>query len=241
MAEEFEMPDDVSDGNFLELGGQYHFLVTAIDEEPTHGDKLFNGIDFQCEARAGTVQGQAGKTCRLSINNPNLSHKDGGKFAGRVKARMALALGLINPNAKGTVSIEWQNGVGRSFVACVEHGKDRDGSASKFLNVEGAKIYHVTDPAMAHVALDPMALKAGGYDVAKVEAARKTGAAAGGTPPANQPAANGNGSKPAPLPAAPAPGQHPAKGATFPDRDQSAAAGGVPAAATAPAAGGWDL
>lgn len=148
MAYSRQAGDDFADGGFLSEPGWYHLIVMSIDDP----DPSFTGVAFEarCEVLAGSVPGQEGKSTKLRFNEPMPSHKDGGKFAAKVIDRFAIALGLITENdAHKTYAID--NGVkGRHFVAHLVAKLDKDTKQpTGFLQLDGAAVYHVDDPAVA--------------------------------------------------------------------------------------------
>lgn len=133
--------------------GTYHLVVLEADD--SFGK--FDAITIECEVLAGTVPGQEGKKLTGFFNNGKPSDKDGGKFARKRQARIAMVLGLLTPAALGQkVTVDFALAAGRQFVATV---KERDGKeGKKFAEIEGLNFWSVTDPATADVPKDANAL-----------------------------------------------------------------------------------
>jgi len=160
------MPENTDASNFLDQAGQYHFVITAIDESPTdRNDKMVDAIELSLTVLSGTDSGQkkkklSGQGTRLT--NPNEGHRDGGEFCARIQARLALAVGIL-PDAKPgeMVDIDWQAAIGQQIVAFVkeDHYKDSNDNPRISYKIDGAHIYGVGDPDVAHVPKDEAALK----------------------------------------------------------------------------------
>lgn len=144
-------PANTEASSFLEKEGQYHCLVNVVDEQPTKKDgSLLDGNRFTLSILAGTEQSQVKRTFDPLLFNPNESHRDGGEFANKVQWRMADACNLIPPNGAAEVEIDWQKAKSAQIVVFVSLGKPKDGKDG-MLGIDGAHIYHVDDPEVAHV------------------------------------------------------------------------------------------
>lgn len=189
-------PANTEASSFLEKEGQYHCLVNVVDEQPTKkSGELMDGIRFTLSVLAGTDASQVKRTFDPLLFNPSESHRDGGEFANKVQWRMADACNLIPPNGAAEVEIDWQKAKSAQVVVYVSFGKAKDGK-EPMLGIDGAHIYHVDDPEVAHVPKSEPHLKllpAGARRKAPSAAATAKSAA----PAANKPAATG---KPAPVP-----------------------------------------
>lgn len=203
MATTFTMPDDLNTSNFLDKPGQYHFLVTKIDEAPTtrDGSRAIDGIRFDAQVLAGTDVSQVGRSLGFTLMHPNGSQRDGGKFCHLRQARMLVALGLVDLSARGQqVDIDWQHGIGRQFIGAVEARPNDDGKV--YHDIAGAKIYALDDPETKHVpldaraaALDPrggnaMAMRGEAGQGEAGQQGQGVGQAGAGAPPSQPPAHN---------------------------------------------------
>jgi hypothetical protein len=160
----YDMPADYSTSNYLDKEGQYHFMVTAVDENPTskNGD-LIDGIKLTVAVLAGTDPSQDRRNHSETIFNPSPTAKDGGNFARLKIGRLIRALGLTDKRTgrpceelRGqSVEIDWQSAQGKQFVATIVPN-DRD---PRFVQVSGAHFYKVTDPEVASVPKNEKALR----------------------------------------------------------------------------------
>lgn len=157
MAIEAELPttEEVKDteSNFLSKPGTYHFAVMNADENPTYrgGDKkgqMMDGFEIEAAVQAGP---EAGKSHRFFVRNPNLAHKDQGVFCKALRGKWLEALALVDPSQRGkTVTIELVNAsgqvmvMGRQFIATMEANKGQNDKS--YLDLAGAKVWHVDDP-----------------------------------------------------------------------------------------------
>lgn len=154
--DEFEMPESTDVSNFLNAEGWFHFLVTKVDLQPTNRDnKPIAGRKIFVRVLAGTDASQKGAMHNEIIGEPSLDHKDGGKFKNLVKARAAISMNLIDPNAKGRVQIDWNRIVGQTFVAKIS--KNDEG----YCQIDGAHFYHVNDEAVKDVPKDVALIHSG--------------------------------------------------------------------------------
>lgn len=144
-------------GSFLEAAGKYHMVVTdvnypAIDNS---GALMENGLfNVTMSVLAGTVPGTKDKTIRLTFFKPNLSSKDGGKFARKKVDRFLLAVGLVSPGEEGhRKSLDINQAAFRQLLIELERKemtyKDRKTGKEEKKDVTDIKfsnIFHVDDP-----------------------------------------------------------------------------------------------
>lgn len=160
----YDMPGDFSQSSFLDKEGQYHFMVTDVNEHPTskNGD-LIDGIKLTVAVLAGTDPSQERRNHSETIFNPSPTSKDGGNFARLKIGRLIRALGLLDKRTgrpceelRGqAVEIDWQSAKGKQFVATIEH-QERD---PRYVQVAGAHFYKVTDSEVAAVPKNAKALQ----------------------------------------------------------------------------------
>lgn len=183
----FTMPSDTSVGNFMDRPGQFHFAVSHAEDGPVFNGSIADAVVLDLTCLAGTEPSQARKTVKLFLNNPNLSHKDGGEFCAKVQARAAIALGLLDPKtpAGQEVVIDWSKAAGRQCVAKLIAEKDSKGKDR--LNLDGARIWAVDDPDVAHVPMCAASLKLIG------KKPQQAAGATSGKTDAKPAATNGNG------------------------------------------------
>lgn len=221
--------------------GQYHFVITEVDDSRTQ----MNAIKVTFTALSGTVEGQANKRFDENFWDPDPGSKDGGKFAKKKLARLAMAGGLILPNALGKrVEIDWQDLKFRQVKAAIvpyeRKGKNND-RVYKGVELDGLGIWGPHDPAAEHIPVDEDAIQmardlgqpnlraASAAEEQKTpadpkEAMRQKAAAAKGANGAG--GASGGGTGPTTTPTKPAEGTAPKSSAS-----SSAASAANPAAA----------
>lgn len=197
MTFEFDMPDNVEPGRGFVEKGQYHLIISKVDTAPTKTNgAIIEGFKVTFQVLNGTLQQngictQTGKSFDELFNYPSPAHRDGGDFAKRLLARLAIATGLVSINDKGKrVSVDWSHLATRQLVAFVdvEEQQGTDGKTYKNSGIEGMHMYGVDDPAVAHVPKDEKSAKF----AAKTQpaAVNGSGATAAATQPApTQPAA----------------------------------------------------
>lgn len=182
-------PASTEASSFLEKEGQYHFLVSVIDEQPTKRDGgLLDGIRFTLSVLAGTDPSQVKRQFDPILFNPSENNKDGGEYLNRVQWRMADACSLIPASGAAEVEIDWQKAKASQIVAFVRFGKAQEGKEPR-LELDGAHIYHVDDPEVSYVPKSEPHLKL-------LPASKRWKTAATTKPVANKPAGTG---KPAPV------------------------------------------
>lgn len=148
--DEFEMPQSLDTSNFLNADGWYHVVVTKVDPQPKKEDgSPINAKKFSFRVLAGTDPSQKGATHNEFINNPSMSHKDGGEFARKTNARAAIAMNCLQPGAQGKVQVDWNRALGQTLVVKIVKNKD-----DQYFGVDGAHYYHVGDEAVKDVPKD---------------------------------------------------------------------------------------
>jgi hypothetical protein len=155
-----DIPDDDSlDSGTLLKEGTYHFVVDAVDVEHASKKKGTRGVEFVCQVLAGT-ENQKGKKLyeRFYYPTPDQS-EDGRLFMLKRIGKIARVLDLIAVTdlGKAGVVIPWEKGAGRQFVATISHNHAEDDvKKEKPLGsqIEGLKIYRVTDQDVAEIPKD---------------------------------------------------------------------------------------
>ena len=197
---QYDMPESYELSSYLDKPGQYHVAVDRVEENPvSKGGKLLDGIRVHFQVLAGTDPSQAKRQHGEVIFAPSMDSKDGGEFARKKIGRLIRALGLHDTQSGNlaeqcrSVVIDWQEARGRQMVVFVVPQEDD----SKYVQVQGAHFYKVTDPEVAHVPKCERSLKLMGAAKPAAQAAsqpvqqpQRTAA------PAQQPvaaAANSNG------------------------------------------------
>lgn len=147
----YKKPASMETSGFLEKEGQYHFLVSNIDEQPLNKDNSpVDAIRVEMSCVGGTDASQVKRLFNQNLFNPAESHRDGGEFASRVHLRLADACCLMGKAEAGDeVEIDWSKAKGAQIVAFCKIEKGKDGKDR--LQIDGAHIYHVDDPEVAHV------------------------------------------------------------------------------------------
>ena len=137
-------------GKWIEQEGWYHFGVIAATETPTKRDgSIIAGAlgKIDVEALESTAKSEIGKGMDITLWPPEARHKDGGDFARKCLDRYWLALNLATRQqleAKGTaLEIDLAKARGAQFIAKLVKSSD-----GKFMQVDGANIFHVDDPAV---------------------------------------------------------------------------------------------
>lgn len=222
-----DFPDEESTKGFdYPIPGQYHAVVNNVDEAPTG----FDGMKVEFIMLAGTGEHQINKRFEEAFFWPRSDAKDGGKFARKRLARLALATGLITPAQLGTqVEIDWEAMKYRQLKLSVTHyERTKDGKTYKGAQVEGLEMYGPLDPTMAHVPCDPEA----------IAMARDAGQCNVQLPVSQQkPSANGAANPVKPAATKPTTGTGGAAPKTPPAQQQKPASPPAPAAGSDPYAG----
>lgn len=155
----YKKPASMETSSFIDKEGQYHLLVNLVDEQPLSKDNAaLDGIGLEASCIGGNEPSQVKRTFRQTLFNPSENHRDGGEFATRVHLRLADACGLLgNADADEEVEIDWSKAKGAQIVVYLktEIGKDK----KERLQIDGAHIYHVDDPEVAHVPKNEQMLK----------------------------------------------------------------------------------
>ncbi len=162
MSEVFDMPDDYSVSDFLDKPGQYHVVVEHVDENPTsRGGKLLDGIRVKFRVLGGTESTQLKRAHDEVIFKPSVDAKDGGAFARKKIGRLIRALGL-HDQGTGKLAVEvkqakidWMEARGRQMVVYMVPQEDE----ARYMQIQGAHIYAVTDAECSHVPKNEKALK----------------------------------------------------------------------------------
>ena len=162
MGFDFDAPEEIGGGgNYLEKPGTYHVIVSQVlEEQASDGSILTGGFTVAFDALEGTVREankctEIGKSCNLTMWPGKLTDKDKGVFAKKKQAAILIAANTIQPSDLGRkgLGIDLQKMVGYQFVISLESAKN-----PKFLQLAGAKVYHVDDPRIVGVPKDANAL-----------------------------------------------------------------------------------
>lgn len=166
MSKSYRQPTSMDVTSFMDKAGQFHFLVNKVDEEPTTKDgAALDGIRVELTCQGGICRdnpkddSQVKRPLNVLLFNPSESHRDGGEFATKVHLRLADACCLLpKADAGEEVDIDWSKAAGRQIVAFVNFSKPKEGK-EPMLQIDGAHIYHVDDPNVAHVPKNQAVLK----------------------------------------------------------------------------------
>jgi hypothetical protein len=158
---DYESGGDISTGGkYLTEPGFYHFLVLDTNEKPTNKDGVpIDGGLFSVTLGVldGTTAGQKDKVSNVTFRRGKPGDEGSEKFARKRNDRFFLATGLLTLQqieSRARVSIDIAKANGQQLVAKYTKEKPED----KYANLEFAEIYHVDDPAVAHVPKDQKAL-----------------------------------------------------------------------------------
>ena len=149
---EWEQPDEFGGGNFLKTPGTYHLSILDITTEGKDGE-LIDGFRVNLEVLDGTGGRDktkctvAGQTCNITFFNGKMTHKDGGRFQRQKQAAFFVAANIITfadvPAilARKLGKVDLERARVQQIVATLE--LDDKG----YVQVSGASVYHVDDPA----------------------------------------------------------------------------------------------
>ena len=170
MALTFDQPESLEGGgNFVDLPGTYHMLVTEVDENPSSKDGApFSALKVSCSVLAGTDQSQKDRTFDMMLWHPEADDPVD-CMARKKQARFCLATCLLGQHQPGQrVTVEPTDAVGRQFVVKLSRRQKKDATTGKYVeNPEGrvdvhySDIWHVDDAEVRRngVPLDQEALK----------------------------------------------------------------------------------
>ncbi len=235
--------------NYVDKPGWFHVAVTNVVENPVYDGVMKDQVNVGLAVLAGTDPSQVKREITVRLNNPNEGQKDGGEFCAKVQCRAAIAmdamaiitdasgqrvycpvdkvpddaemeLDFLGPDHRQDPDNHSPWTVGKQLVVKL-HEEEYQGKKS--IKLDGAHLYHVSDPDVRDVPKDLAAIKIGGYTVAAPSAPSAPAA----------PAKNGNGAAGAKN-TAPA-GKAPAGGA-----GGGGGAASKPAPAKSAAAGSFD-
>ena len=197
---DFDPPEEfASDSNYLKTKGTYHLAIVAIGTEGKDG-KLLDGFRVSLEVLDGTTRDKTKctelkKQTNVTFFNGKLTDKDGGKFRRQVQAAFFVAAGIFDSPARVAAikakeeTIDLETALGHQIICTL------DVSDKGYMELAGASVYHVDDPAAAAfpkndkaLGLLPQSLR---HTPAQLEAIK---AAFGGKKKEKASHANGNGS-----------------------------------------------
>lgn len=154
MGYSYKKPDNFDRGNaFIEKKGTYHFVIDRVEQNPVLKGKseIMAGFVIHVTAVAGTDETQLKRIAALKFYDPNLSHKDGGEFAGRKIGIFFDATGLVDRHTD-SADLDLAKLQGRQFIGILENKKDENTKAeTRFVDLRKCETYHVDDPAMASI------------------------------------------------------------------------------------------
>lgn len=150
--------DGIGIAEYVNKPCQAHCLIKEVEENPLKATgELMNAIRVKGKILRANDETQNGREFSAILNNPNMSHKDGGAYAAKIHLRLAAALRLLGPIAPGaSVEIPWPAARGRQCVIFFADSKDNEGNIRT--QVSGAHFYDVADSEVAHVPKDQAAL-----------------------------------------------------------------------------------
>ncbi len=158
---DYESGGDISTGGkFLTESGFYHLLVVETNEKPTNRDGVpIDGAIFSATLGVldGTTAGQRDKVSNVTFKRGKPGEDSSEKYHKKRNDRFLLATNLLTMQqieSRARVSIDIQKAEGQQIIAKFSKEKPDD----KYANLEFAEIYHVDDPAVAHVPKDARAL-----------------------------------------------------------------------------------
>lgn len=190
---QYDMPESYELSSYLDKPGQYHVAVDRVEENPvSKGGKLLDGIRIHFQVLAGTDSSQAKRQHNEVIFAPSMDSKDGGEFARKKIGRLIRALGLHDTQTGNlaeqcrSVKIDWEEARGKQMVVFIV---PQDGEEAKYVQVQGAHFYKVTDSEVAHVPKCERSLKLMGAVAPQQPAKQAQPAKAPVQQPAKQPVA----------------------------------------------------
>jgi hypothetical protein len=147
--------DENLDAFELLAPGQYHVIVDEVDATR----QRFSGIQLKLRVLAGNVAGQVGKHVNPIFNDPKSDHKDGGKFAKKMLAKLALETGLVTREQFGqpNVTIDWNHLKGRQLCVVVKN-KEPNADGKIFSELDGMNFGSPLDPKYDHIQKDESAI-----------------------------------------------------------------------------------
>jgi len=129
----------------------YHLMVSSIDL--SRGKVNAMKVEFQ--VLAGERPTEVGKTFTENFWDPDSSSNDGGKFAKKRRAALALACGLLTSQelSGGSKQIIWAQARGRQVVAKVNNysRKTDGGKTYEGAQIDGLKVYRLDAPEAVSV------------------------------------------------------------------------------------------
>lgn len=157
--------EDMQGGqNYLQVEGQYFFCVEAIHDGTLADGKTQiknGGLGIKLEVAQGPHKGEI---VTVSLNDPNGTHKDGGKAAAAKQMAFLIACNVLTPaQANGeTVSYDEQDARGQYLIAEVRFGDKKnpeDPNEKQYLQFHYSNIYHIDDPRVAKFEKDATILQ----------------------------------------------------------------------------------
>lgn len=146
-----EVSDSIDRGGGIDKVGTYHLVVTKLDIQPAKRDGgMIDGWKISVGVLDGTAKDSSGNCLLLGttgdiiLNNPQMTHSDGGDFARRVQDRFLVVTSLVKPEELGKeVSFDTDHAVGRQFIAKFDWNEYK---GKKSVKLSGMDFWHVDDP-----------------------------------------------------------------------------------------------
>lgn len=126
--------------------GQYHYAIDEVDASRTK----VAGLRVKLRILDGNVSGQVNKAFTETFWDPRDTDKDGGKYANKRRARLAIETGLMTKESLGQkVQINWELLKGRQLCGPVKDRKTDDGKV--YSELDGLNFGSPLDPKWAHI------------------------------------------------------------------------------------------
>jgi hypothetical protein len=165
---DFDVPDDFGDdGQFLKEKGIYHCSVQDVMIGTGPSGKAIDGFSIQLGVLDGTVRNeqgctQVGRTISVTLFNPKLTEKDGGKFSRKKQSKLLIAVNALDPSKKGQkVQIDLNKIRDQQLVVSfeVDDYNSKDGKTYLQVANAGMDVWHVDDPHAKDIPKNLAALK----------------------------------------------------------------------------------
>jgi hypothetical protein len=153
--------DSNLDANTPLKEGTFHFAVDSVNPNHTSKKKGTHGIELVLTVLAGTEDQKNKKLYeRFYLPTPDQTEQ-GRDFMLRRLAKIARTLDLIaEDDLKGAnVVVPWEKAAGRQFVATVVHNIDDETKKVTGAQIDGLKMYKVTDDDVAEIPKDKASLQ----------------------------------------------------------------------------------
>lgn len=155
----YDEPDDSpSSSPWLSAPGWYHVMIMEQDPAPkSRANMPLDALAIKIGVLEGSNKTQLNKTSDQKIFRGKPTDSDGGKFRNSRLRKLFEVTGVRDPNNPGHIDTTLL--VQRQFVCEIEaRPDDRNASIVRY-EIKGAQIFHVDDPAVAHVPLNKEAIE----------------------------------------------------------------------------------